>query len=309
VELMAAELEQEIAIGAAVDAAVVRLKPVSATPRLDAEILLGEVGGLPRQRILAHPERAMTAVERRRFEAAIARRAAGEPLAYITGVREFWSLALAVSPRVLVPRPETELLVEVGLELLRNRNRARVVDLGTGSGAIALALLAARPDLGVTAVDSEPEALAVASANAAALGLDVGFVRSDWFSNLADERFDLAVCNPPYVRTGDPHFAGTLRFEPRRALDGGRDGLDAYRAVLGSAATHLRPGGRLVFEHGHDQREALTALAGRHGFRVVDARADLAGHPRVVVVAVAGGRPPVRRSATVHGTGATGVPR
>lgn len=270
-------------VAAVVRRAVAHLERASETPRLDAEILLAHACGITRAKVLAHPEVELTSRQRASFDAAIARRATGEPLAYITGVREFHALELAVSRQVLVPRPETELLVETALALLEGRH-ARVVDLGTGSGAIALALKESRPDLDLTAVDRDRAALEVARTNASALGLDVQLVLSNWFQSLAGRRFDLVVCNPPYVPSADAHFAGTLRHEPRPALDGGPDGLDAYRAVLDHAGDHLADGGSIVFEHGYDQRQALATLARERRFRVAGMHEDLAGHPRVLVL-------------------------
>ncbi|HEX6998313.1 MAG TPA: peptide chain release factor N(5)-glutamine methyltransferase [Gammaproteobacteria bacterium] len=254
------------------------------SPRLDAELLLAHAAGLARSAVIAFRERGVDGGVVERYRGLVARRAAGEPLAYLLGRKEFFSLELAVTPDVLVPRPETEVLVERALDLLPPAGERRVLDLGTGSGAIALAIKHERPRADVTAADASAAALAVARANGERLGLAVRFVCSDWFEALAGERFELIACNPPYVRSTDPALAHALRFEPREALDGGPDGLAAYRAILGHAAAHLAPGGHLLLEHGHDQQQALVELARSRGFETEAALRDYAGHPRVVVL-------------------------
>jgi release factor glutamine methyltransferase len=269
-----------VAAGALIASAVEVLRPVTGTARLDAELLLGEAAGLTRAAVISQPERAIGVAAAARFESLVARRACGEPLAYVVGHKEFYSLSLAVGPAVLVPRPETELLVDAALERLAETG-ASVLELGTGSGAIALALKRERRDLAITAVDRDDAALAVARANAASHGLDVRWLRSDWYRAVAGERFDLIVSNPPYVASEDPELAGSLRHEPRVALDGGADGLDAHRAILRGARAHLAGGGCLVVEHGFDQRDALTRLAAESGLRLAAAIDDLAGLPRV----------------------------
>jgi release factor glutamine methyltransferase len=258
------------------------LRPVSDSARLDAELLLADSAGMARATLIAHPDRFVGETEALRFAAAVGRRSRGEPLAYITGRREFYSIDLAVDAAVLVPRPETELLVEHALLGLPAAN-ARVLDLGTGSGAIALAIKRERPDCEVIGVDSSAAAVAVARANAARLGLDVAFLESDWFAVLDGERFDAIVANPPYIASGDPAF-GSLAHEPRAALDGGPDGLDACRAILAAAAAHLKPGGVLLVEHGAGQRAALAALARASGLAVAAVVDDLAGLPRLLVL-------------------------
>jgi release factor glutamine methyltransferase len=255
---------------------------VTDASRLEAELLLADSVGIGRAGVMAHPERCISPEQARRLEAMVGRRRSGEPLAYILGSKEFFSLPLEVRSGVLVPRPETELLVEAALERA-TPERARVLDLGTGSGAIALALKTARPDLSVTAVDCDRSALDVAIANARQLDLEIRCLESDWFSALADERFDLVVANPPYVPSGDRHFASELAFEPRVALDGGVDGLDAYRSILAGVSSHLEPNGLLLLEHGFDQREAVVELAQAEGLRLEAALDDLAGLPRVAV--------------------------
>jgi release factor glutamine methyltransferase len=257
------------------------LAAVSETPRLDAELLVAFATRRTRSAVLASPERALDAADAKLFRALLARRARGEPLAYLTEEREFFSLPLAVSSSVLIPRAETELLVELALAAVASAARPAVLDVGTGSGAIALAIKRARGDAVVTATDQSAAALAVARANAARLTLDVRFVESRWFEALGGEMFDVIVSNPPYVRTAD--VTGALAFEPRLALDGGADGLDAYRDLFAAAATHLDPRrGMLLVEHGAEQRSELVALAQAHGWRVAAAHDDLAGRPRVL---------------------------
>ena len=257
------------------------LAAVSETPRLDAELLVAFATRRTRSAVLAAPERALDAADAKLFRALLARRARGEPLAYLTEQREFFSLPLAVSSDVLIPRAETELLVELALAAIASAVRPAVLDVGTGSGAIALAIKRARGDAAVTATDQSAAALVVARANAARLALDVRLVESRWFEALLGEAFDVIVSNPPYVRSSD--VTGALAFEPRLALDGGADGLDAYRALFVAAATHLDPRrGRLLVEHGAEQRPELVALAEAHGWRVAAAHDDLAGRPRVL---------------------------
>jgi len=271
-------------VGGLVSWAVRGLTGASPSPLLDAELLIAHVLGMPRSSVLAFPERAVRTALGDEVERLIERRARGEPLAYLVRGQEFYSLPLRVTPAVLIPRPETELLVDEALAHLPRVEKRGVLDLGTGSGAIALAVKRARPEAVVTGADVSTAALAVARANAERLGLDVRFVESDWFERLAGERFDLIVCNPPYVASGDRAFAD-LRFEPRLALDGGADGLEALRAVLAGAREHLNEGGLLLVEHGHDQREALVGLAEPLGWALVAAHRDLADHARVLVLA------------------------
>lgn len=267
-------------VAAALAAGERLLASVSATPRLDAELLLGLAAGRARSSLLAFPERALEPGAQRDFAALVARRASGEPLAYIVGRKEFYSLELGVSPSVLVPRPETELLVERVVERCDARRPLRVLDVGAGSGAIALAVKRECPAARVTGIDVSPAALTVARANAERLGLEVRWLPSHWFDAVAGERFDLIASNPPYVRSAD--VRGALEHEPRLALDGGADGLAAYRVLFAVAAAHLEAGGALIVEHGAEQRPELVALAERCGWRVTGAHDDLAGRARVL---------------------------
>ena len=270
-------------IGGLVAWAVRELTGASSSPLLDAELLIAFVTDQPRSSVLAFPERPVRTALGDEVERLVQRRARGEPLAYLVRGQEFYSLALRVTPAVLIPRPETELLVDEALAHLSSGEPRAVLDLGTGSGAIALAVKRERPEASVTAADVSAAALTVARANAERLGLAVRFVESSWFAAFAGERFDLIVCNPPYVASDDRAFA-ELDFEPRLALDGGADGLDSLRAVLAGAREHLNEAGLLLLEHGHDQRAALVALAESLGWALVAARTDLAGHARVLVL-------------------------
>ena len=248
--------------------------------RLDAQLLLGAVLGRERAWLLAHGEERLDDAAHERFEAFCARRAAGEPLAYLLGRREFHGLVLGVDRRVLVPRPETEGLVDWALELLANGPaRPCVADLGTGSGAIALAIARARPDASVCAVDSSPDALACAIDNGSRLGIAVEWLAGDWWQPLAGRRFDLVVGNPPYVAADDRHLLA-LAHEPRHALTPGGDGLAALRAIAAGARSHLGAGGWLLLEHGNDQGPAVRAMLHEGGLADVATRTDLAGLPR-----------------------------
>jgi release factor glutamine methyltransferase len=261
-------------------AAKLELAAAVDTAALDAELLLAKTTGRSRASLLAWPERTVAPAAASEFAALVARRARGEPLAYLLGVREFFSLALGVDEAVLVPRPETELLVEAVLARAGALPHARVLDAGAGSGAIALAVKRELPQSQVTGIDASAAALAVARGNAVRLGLDVRWLESTWFAALGDERFDVIASNPPYVRSAE--VAGALLHEPRQALDGGADGLDAYRALLAQAPAHLAAGGALLLEHGAEQRDAIAGLAAAAGWRVVRALDDLAGRARVL---------------------------
>jgi len=280
-------------VGGLVAWAVRELTGASPSPLLDAELLIAFVTGQPRSSVLAFPERPVRTALGDEVERLVQRRARGEPLAYLVRGQEFYSLPLRVTPAVLVPRPETELLVDEALANLPRGETRAVLDLGTGSGAIALAVKHERPEANVTAADVSAAALTVARANAERVGLDVRFVESNWFEALAGERFDVIVCNPPYVASEDRAFAD-LGYEPRLALDGGADGLDALRAVLAAAREHLNPGGVLLLEHGHDQRAALVEIAEALGWHVAAVHSDLAGHARVLALAAAEGAAPSR---------------
>lgn len=261
------------------DAPALPLDQARVPSLLDAQLLLAHVLGTERWRLTAHPERMVSPAESALFRALLARRAVGEPLAYLTGRREFWSLDLTVTPDVLVPRPETELLVERALEL-RPQEQARVADLGTGSGAIALALAHERPQWQVVATDASAAALAVARANGAALGVHVEFRLGDWYAPLHAERFDLLLSNPPYVAADDPAMQ-LLRHEPAAALTPGADALCCLRTLAQGAAQHLLPDGWLILEHGNTQGAQLRDALVLAGLRHVRSHRDLGGHERV----------------------------
>lgn len=252
---------------------------------LDAQVLLGHVLGRDRAWLAAHATDAVARGDADRFFALARRRRDGEPVAYLTGLREFWGLPLALTSSVLIPRPETETLVEVALERLAGRAAPRVLDLGTGSGAIALALAHERRDAAVLGLDASLAALDVARGNAQRLRIvNVRFAASDWYAALpADEPpFDLVVANPPYVARNDPHLAeGDVRFEPQAALVAGPDGMAALAPIVRDAPAHLRSGGWLAVEHGYDQADAVRACFAAAGFVELGARRDLAGIPRV----------------------------
>lgn len=258
----------------------------SAAPRREAEWLLAELLGRDLTWLLTWPEHMLDAVQQAQAEDWLARRCAGEPLAYLAGRREFWSLPLVVTPETLVPRPDTERLVELALQRLPVDVAQDVLDLGTGSGAIALALARERPLANVTAVDRSAGALAVAARNGEALGLRVRWLQSDWFAALGQEKFHLLVSNPPYIAEDDPHLAG-LTHEPLSALVAGEGGLADLRHLVATAPRHLREGGWLLLEHGHDQAAAVRALLVASGYAEVASWQDYGGNDRV-----SGGRRP-----------------
>ncbi|MGE0803308.1 MAG: peptide chain release factor N(5)-glutamine methyltransferase [Lautropia sp.] len=288
-------------------------------PRLEARLLLATATGRSNEWLIGHGDEPADAAAAARFERLAAERRAGTPIAYLTGWREFYGRRFTVTPAVLIPRPETERLIEIALQRLaadrppadncplaagqppadlqplhpRPSPRPRLLDLGTGSGVIAITLTLERPDAEVTATDRSEAALAVARANAAALGAArVAFRAGDWWQALDAEpptRYDLIASNPPYVAAGDPHLlAGDLRFEPAAALAAGADGLDACRLLIAGALPRLVPGGWLLLEHGWDQGAAVRALMDAAGFVTVATHADLAGHDRVTIGAAAG---------------------
>ena len=257
-----------------------RLTGASPSAALDAELLVARVLGIGRSALAADPGRVLAPEDLFALESFARRRLTGEPIAYLAGRREFWSLDLEVTPDVLVPRPETELLVERALAAIAGIARPAVLDLGTGSGAIALAIASMRVDAAVTATDRSAAALAVAQRNAARLGFaNVTFVQGDWFIPLAGGRFDAIVSNPPYVAAGDPALMA-LAHEPHSALVAGADGLEALSAVAAGACAHLLPGGRLLLEHGAGQGVAVRNLLRDAGLAGVETLRDLAGHER-----------------------------
>lgn len=254
--------------------------------RIEAQILLRHaLGDVSRAWLISHDEQSLTAEEQSRFDSLLHRRLHGEPVAYILGGREFYGLQLTVTPDVLIPRPDTETLVEAALRHIPRHGPCRILDLGTGSGAIALAIAVNRPESTVTATDRSAAALAVAQDNARRLGAaNLRLLRSNWFSALAGEAFDIIVSNPPYIATADPHLVqGDLRFEPADALEAGEDGLDDIRQIVAAAPAYLAQGGWLLLEHGYDQAEQVASLLKGTGFTEVGHAADLAGIQRVTL--------------------------
>lgn len=252
---------------------------------VDAEWLLQHVIDRSCAWLFTHRDDVLGHEQARRFEALVQRREQGEPVAYLTGRRGFWSLDLEVTPATLIPRPETELLVELALQQLPVDRASRVADLGTGSGAIALAIAHERRQARVIATDASIGALEVARRNAKRLDIgNVEFHHGEWFAPLQGERFDLIASNPPYVAVGDPHLdEGDLRHEPASALSSGSDGLDDIRTIAADAPAHLHDGGWLMLEHGHDQGDAVRALLERAGFADVSTRHDLEDRDRVTL--------------------------
>lgn len=266
-----------------------------ASPRLEAELLLTEATGWPRSRLVAWPDQVLDPTASDSFARMVERRQGGEPLAYIRGRQAFWTLDLRVTPDTLIPRPETELLVEIALSQRGADACLRVADLGSGSGAIAAALASERPHWLIIAVERSAAALAVARSNFSAFGLSNCLaLRGDWLSALAASSLDLILANPPYVRLGDPHLSqGDPRFEPRQALVAGIDGLEAIRAIVGQARSRLRPGGLIAVEHGFDQGPAVRQLFRQSGLHHPQSRRDLAGQERVTLGSASPDRTPV----------------
>jgi release factor glutamine methyltransferase len=251
--------------------------------RLEAQILIARALDVDRAWLIAHDRDVLTAAQQDAIESLIARRANGEPVAYILGEREFYGRTFKVTPDVLIPRPETELLVEAALEHLPENTACRILDLGTGSGAIAITLALQRPLSTVLAVDASPAALAIAQENARRLGAaNVECVTGHWYATLDVKKFDIIVSNPPYIAASDPHLAsGDLRFEPRQALASGADGLDDLRQIISGAPAHLVEGGWLLLEHGYDQAQTCRSLLTDSGLSDVHTWRDLAGISRV----------------------------
>jgi release factor glutamine methyltransferase len=270
-------------LDAAIADAVKRLTASSDSARLDAEILLCQTIDMPRSYLFAHPEDELDDLTRERFESLLARRFDGEPMSYITGVREFWSRELLVSPATLVPRPETELLVELALREVPREAEWRILDLGTGSGAIAISIAAERRLCEITATDASDEALAIAAENVRQADLgNVSCITGNWTEPVAAQRFDLIVSNPPYVRNDD-EVLQNLRYEPLSALASGDDGLDDIRILARDCVAILADSGWLMLEHGADQQEDVASILEAEGWVDVACHNDLAGKPRVTV--------------------------
>lgn len=250
--------------------------------QMEARVLLRHVLQCPASRLVAWPEQQLEMDEWTRYRELVERRAAGEPVAYLTGAREFYGREFGVSPAVLIPRADTELLVELVVAHFAGVPRARLLDMGTGSGVLAVTLALELDAADVTAIDRSREALWVAMANAARLGASVSFVQSDWFSGLGEERFQVIVANPPYIAAADEHLEqGDLRFEPRTALAAGPSGLDDLAEIVGGAAAHLEVDGWLFLEHGYDQASMVRSLLADAGFASITSWKDIAGIERV----------------------------
>lgn len=263
--------------------AVTELDPVHESGRLDAEVLLAFVLGKPRHQPYAFPEQSLPPALESKYRSLVSRRVNGEPVAYLTGEREFWSLSFKVTRDTLIPRPETERLVEIALDLIPRQRSFQIADLGTGSGAIAVAIASERPQCRIIATDNSESALALAreNANRHALG-GITFRAGDWCDALQASSFDLILANPPYIREGDPHLSvGDVRFEPRDALVAVEQGLSALRTICQNAMTCLKPGGNLLVEHGADQRTAVHDLMLDHGYDSIHHYQDYAEQDRV----------------------------
>jgi len=278
---MAAALKDALQQGTAALAAALGLPAAEA--RREAQILLCRVLGQPRSYLVSHDRDPLSPCQAADFNALLKRRLKGEPVAYILGEREFHSLRFKVTPDVLIPRPETELLAELALAHMPLDRSCRVLDLGTGSGAVAITLALHRPHSEVLAVDQSAAALEIARENARTLGAGkLRFIQCDWYGALTKEKFDLIVSNPPYIAAADPHLAqGDVRFEPNEALVSGEDGLDAIRVIVRGAPAHLNAAGWLLFEHGYDQAAACRELLRKAGFSQVSSSRDLSGIERV----------------------------
>lgn len=273
-----------IDIKRALTLATSQLEPYVDTARIDAEVLLAHTLSRTRTYLYAHPEAMLTQQQLLLFQKNVARRSLGTPVAHITGTREFWSLPLSVTDETLIPRPETELLVELMLSKLASRSNARILDLGTGSGAIALALAKERSDWHITACDCSEGALKTAEENARKLNLhNIRFYHSDWFEQITEpQTFHAIASNPPYIAANDPHLhKGDLRFEPQNALVSGLDGLSALRHIIKHGIARLEPDGLLLIEHGYDQKEAVTSMLDYYGYLQVQCWKDFQGHDRV----------------------------
>ena len=255
----------------------------SATAQLDAELLLAFVLEKPRSYLYTWPEKIVTVAQATTFMALLERRLRGEPVAYLLGRQGFWTLDLQVAEHTLIPRADTELLVEAALQLADARSILNVLDLGTGTGALALALASERSDWTVTGVDRIESAVALAQSNQRKLQLaNVTFLHSHWFSALAGQRYDLILSNPPYIAANDPHLQqGDVRFEPLSALVSGPDGLDDLRLIIAQAPSYLQASGWLLLEHGYDQASAVRELLAQAGFVDISSQRDLAGHERI----------------------------
>lgn len=259
------------------------LLKTSPSPRIDAELLLAFILNLSRTALYTHPESEITPIQWRDYQRIIDQRASGHPIAHLTGSKEFWSLPLLVTADTLIPRPETELLVDLTLTILGSVDNAHILDLGTGTGAIALALASERPTWRIQAIDDSDYALTIARQNAARLNLNqVRFNRSNWFASVPIQSFNAIISNPPYIAENDHHLnEGDVRFEPQQALTSGSDGLDAITEIIKTGMNYLQPGGFLLIEHGYRQKNSVAALFEQAGYVNIGHWSDFQGHDRV----------------------------
>ncbi len=265
----------------AVEQATAKLLTVSDSAQLDAQLLVCHCCDTELTALIAHPEKELTKTQSETFDSTLLRRAQGEPLAYITGTKEFWSLNLSVNQHVLIPRPETELLVELTLNKIANIESPHILELGTGSGAIAIALAHSRKDCQITATDISSEALEIASLNASEHNADIRFVHSDWYSKLTGQKFDVIVSNPPYVAEQDPNLNNHVTlFEPKNAVISQKNGLEDLAEIIENAPKYLKSSGTLLIEHGFQQAESVYKLFAKANFDSIVNHYDLAGNPR-----------------------------
>lgn len=272
-------------VKAALTEAACLLKETSDTPILDAEVLLLDVLDKDRAYLRAWPDKELSEGQLSAYRTLVSQRQSGQPVAYLTGIREFWSLDFMVTSDVLIPRPETELLIELSLAIIPAGQAFKIIDLGTGSGNIAVTLGKERPNAEITATDISPAALQVAINNARSLGVDnIQFYLGHWFENIADGKFNLIVSNPPYIAENDGHLQiGDLRFEPKIALAAGQQGLSDIRTIAETAIDRLEPEGYLIIEHGYNQKEEVNNLFHSLGYRNIQSHTDLSGQPRVTL--------------------------
>lgn len=272
-----------ITIKDALQEGILTLKNTSETSIIDCEALLCFVLKINRTHLYAYPEQKLTIEQKNNYQELINNRKLGIPIAYLTGYKEFWSLKLQVSNATLIPRADTELLVEKTLEKINNKRNAKILELGTGSGAIAIAIAKMRPDLQIIACDICDDALAIARNNAKLFAINnISFILSDWFTNITTNGFDAIISNPPYIAKNDPHLSqGDLRFEPRKALISGDDGLESLKHIIATSKSFLAKNGFIIVEHGYDQGDAINKLLKLHKFDEIVCWNDLSGNDRI----------------------------